>query len=168
MKYKTFIFAALLLMTGFSGFGITRSASAVMCPPGSERNKTGTAPVDVPDINSVAQCSLPKEEAKGGLMNNVTKVINTILGILGIVAVVVIIIGGIGFITSQGDSGKVIKEKNTILYGVIGMVVALLAYAIVNFVLNGIFGSNSSTSGSVRKASLIATDDIGTIEITEA
>lgn len=50
-----------------------------------------------------------------------------------------IIIGGFNFMTSAGDPGKVKKGKDTILYGIIGLVVALLAFAIVNFVLNGIF-----------------------------
>ena len=46
---------------------------------------------------------------------------------------------GISFATSQGDSGKVAKARNTILYGVVGLVVALLAFAIVNFVLSSVF-----------------------------
>lgn len=65
----------------------------------------------------------------------ITTVINAILGVVGLLAVVMIIIGGINFITSQGDTGKVTKARNTILYGVIGMVIAILAYAIVNFVI---------------------------------
>ena len=49
-----------------------------------------------------------------------------------------IILGGISYATSQGDPGKVKKGKDTILYGIIGLVVALLAYAIVNFVLGAL------------------------------
>ena len=52
-----------------------------------------------------------------------------------------IVMGGISFATSQGDTAKVAKARNTILYGVVGLVVALLAFAIVNFVLNSIFNS---------------------------
>lgn len=65
----------------------------------------------------------------------ISGVINAILGVVGLLAVVMIIIGGINFITSQGDTGKVTKARNTILYGVIGMVIAIFAYAIVNFVI---------------------------------
>lgn len=157
MKYKTFIVAAALLAAGFCGLSLARPASAVKCPPGSERNKTGTTDVEVSDISSVAQCSLPKEGAKDSLMTNATKVINTILSVLGIVAVVVIIVGSIGFITSQGDSSKVTKAKNTVLYGIIGLVVALLAYAIVNFVLKGIFGGATSTPPT---SSVVITTDV--------
>jgi len=53
----------------------------------------------------------------------------------GIVAVIVIIIGGVSYMLSRGDSQKVQKGKNTILYGIIGLVVVLLSFAIVSFVL---------------------------------
>ena len=56
------------------------------------------------------------------------------------IAVVMIILGGITYATSQGDPSKVKKGKDTILYGIIGLVVALLAFAIVQFVLNAING----------------------------
>lgn len=69
----------------------------------------------------------------------VKAVINTLLYIVGALSVVMIIIGGFQYILSQGDSGSVSKAKNTILYSVIGFIVSLLAYAIVNWVLHGIF-----------------------------
>ena len=56
--------------------------------------------------------------------------------IIGAVSVVMLIIGGIRYTTSQGDSSAVTSAKNTILYAVIGLVVAILAYAIVNFVVD--------------------------------
>ena len=63
-------------------------------------------------------------------------IVNILLFILGAVAVVMIVIGGIKYTTSNGDSSAVTSAKNTILYSVVGLVVAILAYAIVNFVLN--------------------------------
>lgn len=76
------------------------------------------------------------------LWSIINKVINAILMVVGVIAVFMIILGGINFITSQGDTAKVTKARNTILYGAIGLVIALLAYAIVNFVLNNVMGSN--------------------------
>lgn len=72
------------------------------------------------------------------LTDIIKQIINVVLGVVGVVAVVMMIIGGISFITSQGDSGKVTKARNTILYGVVGLIVALLAFAIVNFVLDAV------------------------------
>ncbi len=77
----------------------------------------------------------PVGDGAGDLVATVTQIINFIIGILGIVAVVVIIIGGFGYMTSSGEAAKVKKAKDTILYGVIGLVVCVLAFAIVNFVI---------------------------------
>ncbi len=60
---------------------------------------------------------------------------NVLLFIIGGVSVIMLIIGGIRYTISGGDSSAVTSAKNTILYAIVGIVVALLAYAIVNFVL---------------------------------
>lgn len=65
-------------------------------------------------------------------------IVNTLLFIVGIVSVIVIIIGGIMYTVSGGDTAGVTKAKNTILYAVIGLTVAFMAYAIVNWVF-GVF-----------------------------
>ena len=64
-----------------------------------------------------------------------------VIGVIGFIAVAMIVMGGISFATSQGDTSKVAKARNTILYGVVGLVVAILAFAIVNFVLANVFGN---------------------------
>lgn len=71
------------------------------------------------------------------------QVTNTILYIVGIVAVVMLIIGGIKYVISGGDSKKVTDAKNTVLYAIIGLVVAFLAFAIVNFVISALPNSNN-------------------------
>jgi len=55
--------------------------------------------------------------------------------IAGIVAVIVIIIAGITYATSTGDSGRITRAKNMVLYAVIGIVVLVAAFAITNFVI---------------------------------
>lgn len=62
-------------------------------------------------------------------------VINVMLFILGIISVIMIVIGGMRYVVSNGDSSTVTAAKNTILYSVVGLVVAIMAYAIVNFVI---------------------------------
>ena len=86
--------------------------------------------------------------AKGtGAPDNVTeddglikKVVNLLLWAIGIVSVIMIIIGGIRYATSNGDSTQVTAAKNTIMYAVVGLVIAIFAYAIVNFVLTQFTG----------------------------
>ena len=82
----------------------------------------------------------PKEVGGGGntLESNITAILNAVIGILGLVCVVVMIIGGINYMTSAGDAGKVKKGKDTILYGLIGLVICVLAFALVNWVIAGI------------------------------
>ena len=65
----------------------------------------------------------------------VKRIINTALYIIGILAVVMMILGGIQYTTSAGEQAQVTKAKNTILYGLVGLIIAVLAYAIVNFVI---------------------------------
>ena len=51
-----------------------------------------------------------------------------------------IIIGGFRYVTSQGDQTQMQSAKNTILYAVIGLIVAIAAYAIVSFVVTQFVG----------------------------
>ena len=74
------------------------------------------------------------------LWTSVSTIIKSVIGILGLVCVIVIIIGGVNYITSSGVAGKVKKAKYTILYGVVGLVICVLAFAIVQFVLDNILG----------------------------
>ena len=69
------------------------------------------------------------------LGERVKQVINILLFLIGVISVIMIIIGGIRYTLSNGDSAQITSAKNTVLYAVIGLVVALLAYAIVNFVV---------------------------------
>ena len=63
-------------------------------------------------------------------------VTNVLLFIIGAVSVIMLIIGGFRYVTSQGDQTQVQSAKNTILYSIVGIVVAILAYAAVNFVIS--------------------------------
>ena len=69
-------------------------------------------------------------------LNTANGIINAMLAMVGVAAVIVIIIGGIMITTSAGDPGKVKKGKTAILYAVIGLILAVAAMAIVNFVLD--------------------------------
>lgn len=84
---------------------------------------------------NVIPCQTPEG---GDLMVSVKGIINAIIATLGIVAVVIIIVGGVQYMTSSGDAAKVKKAKDTILYGVIGLIICVLAFAIVNFVVGNI------------------------------
>jgi Type IV secretion system pilin len=71
-----------------------------------------------------------------GVYTILKNVVNVLLTIGGIIAVIMIIVGGIKYTTSTGDSGSVNSARETIIYAVVGLVVSIMAFAIVNFVLN--------------------------------
>ena len=70
----------------------------------------------------------------------IQRVVNILLFIIGAVAVIMLIIGGIRYTLSGGDQSAVTAAKNTILYAIVGIIVAIFAYAIVNFVLDEFLG----------------------------
>lgn len=63
------------------------------------------------------------------------QITNVVLYIVGVIAVIMLIIGGIKYVVSGGDAKKVTDAKNTVLYAIIGLIIAFLAFAIVNFVI---------------------------------
>lgn len=82
-------------------------------------------------------------EAAGGtgsesLTSIVGTVINTMLFIVGILSVIMIIYAGIRFITANGNAQQVSTAKNILIYSIIGLVISIIAYAVVNWVI-GLF-----------------------------
>ncbi|MBS7346359.1 MAG: hypothetical protein KIG14_01465, partial [Candidatus Sacchiramonaceae bacterium] len=78
-----------------------------------------------------------------------TQVTNVLLFLIGVLSVIMLIFGGLRYIISGGNAKSVESAKNTILYAIVGLVVAILAFAIVNFVVgtfvpSGAGGSNYS------------------------
>lgn len=59
---------------------------------------------------------------------------NVLIFLVGAVAVIMLIIGGFRYVVSQGDAGSVKQAKDTILYAIIGIVVAIIAFAVVSFI----------------------------------
>jgi len=70
------------------------------------------------------------------IRSTVESVLSTVLSYLALAAVVVIVIAGIRLVVSSGDEGAVDKAKKTILFAVIGLIIILLANAIVSIVAN--------------------------------
>ena len=122
MKKVSVILASLLALPVMA-FGVTTlvadSASAQLNLESGINSAKGTGTPD----------SVTEDD---GLIK---KVVNLLLWAIGIVSVIMIIIGGFRYATSNGDSNQVTAAKNTIMYAVIGLVIAIFAYAIVNFVL---------------------------------
>lgn len=77
------------------------------------------------------------------LQDTVVNVINFVLGLLGIIAVIMVLWGGFMWLTAGGNEDNVKKAKDIISAAAIGIIIVLLAWAIVNFVIRT--GTNVST-----------------------
>ncbi len=99
-------------------FAVPASAQGVydVCPPG---------------VSSSSAICADESEATDIVKN----IINIFLTVIGALSVIMIIHSGFKYVTSRGDAEQIKSAKNTLFYAVTGLVVAVLAFAIVNFVL---------------------------------
>ena len=104
-------------------------ALAVAPAVSAEGNLTLNSGVDSAQGEGVGQVSTDPESL-------VKKFVNIFLFAVGALSVIMLIWGGIRYTTSAGDSNKVQAAKNTVLYAIVGLVIAILAYAIVNMVID--------------------------------
>ena len=145
MKRKTtffiatvFMFATISLASSLILSDTNVSAEPAKPKGGSKPGGGGAAG----GVNPGAQLEKGFTDAGGNMAsdNNVPKqiknVINVLLYIIAAVSVIMIIVGGIRYVTSNGDQTRITAAKNTIMYAVGGLVVALLAFAIVQFTIN--------------------------------
>lgn len=111
----------MILMAGVVALAVMPEVSALTLEEGARAAKCNGCPEDL--------------FGPTGAFRQIT---NTILYIVGIIAVIMLIIGGIRYVVSGGDAKKVTDAKNTVLYAIIGLVIAVFAYAIVNFVITSL------------------------------
>ena len=104
---------------------------------------TAVSPVSLPvyaDSRDEAQNGAKLANSGGGSNQNlpdiITTIINVMLFIAAALAVIMIIYGGIRYITAHGDEKQVKVAKDTIVYSVAGLIIAILAYALVTFIFN--------------------------------
>lgn len=83
---------------------------------------------------------VPATEGGGPLSERIAIILQFVFVTMGAIAVLIIAIAGLQYVLSGGDPQKTTRAKDTILYAVIGLVVAIMSFAIVTFVLGRIFG----------------------------
>lgn len=84
-------------------------------------------------ISDDADCTTSKGLDISGLIKTLIQLFATIIGV---VAVIMIMVAGFKYITAGGDSAKITSAKSTIIYAVIGLVIAALAQVIVRYVID--------------------------------
>jgi len=93
----------------------------------------------------------------GGQITGLIRTIINILSIIvGVAAVIMIIVGGLKYVTSGGESSNIASAKNTIIYAIVGLIIAALAQFLVQFVLNKA-GNNCATGQTVVNGRCVTT-----------
>ena len=130
----------MMLLVVVFGLAVVPEVSALTLQEGAEAAKCDGCPSDL--------------FGETGAFRQIT---NTILYIVGVIAVIMLIIGGIRYVISGGDAKKVTDAKNTVLYAIIGLVIAVFAYAIVNFVITSLPHSDDDDNDETQTSLLIET-----------
>lgn len=136
--------ASLLLVPALVlGMGFAAAPVHAQTPPAA----TGCSDVVTGGISHGAECAKPTNAPSDlfGPNSIFVTITNILLFIIGAVAVIMLIIGGVRYVVSAGDQNAVTSAKNTILYAIIGIVIAFLAYAAVNFVSNQLTAGTTAT-----------------------
>ena len=102
----------------------------------STASLSGSASAQVSEGINTATTSEMKGKSIDGDNGLIKTVVNVLLWAVGILSVIMIIFSGFRYITSAGDASKTKSAQSTLTYSVVGLIVAIMAYAIVNMVIN--------------------------------
>lgn len=102
----------------------------------STASLSGSASAQVSEGINTATTSEMKGKSIDGDGGLIKTVVNVLLWAVGILSVIMIIFSGFRYITSAGDASKTKSAQSTLTYSVVGLIVAIMAYAIVNMVIN--------------------------------
>lgn len=136
MKRLVPLIVTAVLAVGIGVFNVAPVLAVGSIADGASSARASSQPVDL--------------FGTSGVFAEISRVL---LFIVGAVAVIMIVIGGLRYVISGGDASQVQAAKNTILYALVGIIVAILAYAAVNFVVNSFSTSGSSSSSSSSSSS---------------
>jgi len=130
MKRISLLVASIMMAVTVLFVPVTTNAVSVLPQCTSNSGTTGSSAI----------CASKNDNIGTYVKNGV----NILLYLVGVLAIIMIIYGGVRYVTSAGNSNQVSSAKNVILYALVGLVVAVLAYAIVNFVIVGVTTGKSS------------------------
>jgi hypothetical protein len=117
------------LQTVMIALGLMLGVGSFVAAPASAISVFGDEACPADSTSKV--CAAKGETVAGPVQT----VISILLFAVGVVSVIMIIVGGLRYVISNGDAGRIKSAKDTVLYSVVGLVVALLAFTIVNFVV---------------------------------
>ena len=128
------IMTGLMLFVGCFGFLFSLVFSSHVYAGSSRENFYGVCDdIEDEDVKQIAGCDEPTGKNKD-VVEIVQSGVNVVISLVGMLAVFSIIYGGFTYITAQSDPAKIKRGKDMVVYAVVALVVAFLAYGIVIFV----------------------------------
>lgn len=121
------IIYSLLFTTCLVLASLVKPVSAFTCPDKTVREGES--------VSALSECNVEKTDGDKSLMSNISMLINVFASVMGFLAVGMIVYGGFMLLTAQGDPAKIKRGKDVVIYSIIGVILVMLAYAIVNFVM---------------------------------
>lgn len=127
------IMTGLMLFVGCFGFLFSLVFSSHVYAGSSRENFYGVCDdIEDEDMKKIAGCNEPTGKNKD-VVEIVQSGVNVVISLVGMLAVFSIIYGGFTYITAQSDPAKIKRGKDMVVYAVVALVVAFLAYGIVIF-----------------------------------
>ncbi len=126
---------ALVLLLGFGAFSLAAAGPAL-----ADQSACDTNTLTIDSGAACSQGTSAKDNlfGQGGIFQTIA---NTLIFLVGAIAVLFLIIGGLRYVVSNGDPKAVEGAKNTILYAIVGIVIAILSFAAIQFVINALKNS---------------------------
>ncbi len=139
---------------GFVSLAVSLSGFAVLSVAGASAAGTSVAtPAVASSISKTDACKGLTEidpgqdcSTNGSGVTGIIRAVVTILSIvIGIAAVIMVLLGGFKYTTSGGDANRISSAKNTLVYALVGLVIAALAQVLVHFVIGQAVKAAGST-----------------------
>lgn len=119
---KRIILTTLAAISLLAGTVVVTNSGTVLAASSASKNTV---------CSGIGGCT----ESTNNITNTIRNAVNVFSAIVGIIAVVVVLIAGFQYVTAAGDSSKVATAKTTLIYAIVGLIVAALSQSIVQFVL---------------------------------
>lgn len=132
MMHRIKVLLSTLLLTGMVFAGATGSVTAAFDPFGNQCKDHPEATV----CQESGQTQTQQDNRIYGPNGVISKIANILSIVIGFAAIIVLIVAGIQYMVSTGDPTKVNNAKNAIIYALVGLAIAVIARAVVVFVIN--------------------------------
>ena len=133
-----------ILIVGLAMFSLTLGSVALASDPVTPAAQTATTNLDLIGGNLPGGADTNRQL----LLNQIARIITTIIGFLGVIALIMVIYAGFLWMTSGGADEKAKQARTLMINGAVGLLIILAAYSITSFVFNALLTSVTGTPGS--------------------